>query len=59
MKPLETPQAKLTSRSALIGIVGMGYIGLPVSLRLAEVELKVIDFDIDLVKTEKLNSEQS
>ena len=59
MSPLETLKAKLTDRSAVIGIVGMGYVGLPVSLRFAEVGFKVIGFDIDPVKTGQLNNGQS
>ena len=35
MNPLETLKAKLADRSTVIGIVGRGYVGLPVSLRSA------------------------
>jgi UDP-N-acetyl-D-mannosaminuronate dehydrogenase len=47
MKPLETLKEKLTDRSTVIGIVGRGYVGLPVSLRFAEVGVKVIGLDMD------------
>lgn len=45
---------KLTDKSAVIGIVGLGYVGLPLAIRFAEVGYKVIGLDIDSEKTEKL-----
>lgn len=50
---------KLRNKSAVIGIVGLGYVGLPLMLRYAEVGFKVIGFDIDQDKVEKLNKGQS
>jgi len=47
---------RLMSRSATIGILGMGYVGQPLALRFAEVGFKVIGFDIDAEKVEQLNS---
>ncbi|MDZ4815389.1 MAG: nucleotide sugar dehydrogenase [Verrucomicrobiota bacterium] len=41
---------------AKIGIVGMGYVGLPLTLRFSERGVSVIGFDIDPEKIEKLNS---
>ena len=38
---------KLRSKKAIIGIVGLGYVGLPLTLRYCEVGYKVIGFDID------------
>ncbi len=38
---------KLNSKSAIIGIVGLGYVGLPLAIRYAEVGYKVIGLDID------------
>lgn len=46
---------KLASKQATIGIVGLGYVGLPLMLRYTEVGYRVIGFDIDPTKTEKLN----
>mgnify|MGYP000911725556 CR=1 FL=1 len=47
---------KLASKQATIGIVGLGYVGLPLMLRYTEVGYRVIGFDIDPTKTEKLNT---
>jgi UDP-N-acetyl-D-glucosamine dehydrogenase len=46
---------KITHRQAVIGILGMGYVGLPLALRFLEVGFSVIGFDIDAEKIEKLN----
>lgn len=52
-------QAKLEDRSATIGVVGLGYVGLPLCIRLCQVFPNVIGFDIDPVKIEKLHSNVS
>jgi len=50
---------KLENRTATIGIVGLGYVGLPLSLRFAEVGYKVVGMDIDAAKVESLNGGRS
>lgn len=47
--------AKLENRTAVIGIVGMGYVGLPLMLCYSESGFTVLGFDIDTTKVEKLN----
>ena len=47
---------KLTDKSAIIGIVGLGYVGIPLALRYAEAGYKVVGFDIDPEKVEKISS---
>ncbi len=47
---------KIDARNAVIGIVGLGYVGLPLALRFAEVGFPVIGLDIDPKKTEALNA---
>jgi UDP-N-acetyl-D-glucosamine dehydrogenase len=49
----------LKNKEALIGIVGLGYVGLPLALRYSEVGFKVIGFDVDINKIGKLNKGQS
>ncbi|MDP3959234.1 MAG: nucleotide sugar dehydrogenase [Pseudorhodobacter sp.] len=48
--------ARLGSRDAVIGIVGMGYVGQPLALRYAQVGFKVLGFDIDEEKVTQLNA---
>lgn len=50
---------KLQDKSAVIGVAGLGYVGLPLVLRFAEVGYRVIGLDIDSRKTERLNLGQS
>jgi UDP-N-acetyl-D-glucosamine dehydrogenase len=47
---------KLTDKSAIIGIVGLGYVGIPSAIRYAEVGYKVLGFDIDPEKIEKISN---
>jgi UDP-N-acetyl-D-glucosamine dehydrogenase len=42
-----------------IGIIGCGYVGLPLALRFADVGQRVTGFDLDQSKVEKLNAGQS
>jgi UDP-N-acetyl-D-glucosamine dehydrogenase len=51
--------AKLENRTAVIGIVGLGYVGMPLMLRYVSVGFKVLGFDIDAAKVDKLNAGRS
>jgi UDP-N-acetyl-D-glucosamine dehydrogenase len=51
--------SKIESRKAVIGIVGLGYVGLPLMLRFGEVGFKVLGFDVDGAKVAALNSGRS
>lgn len=57
--PLKKLIDKLESRVAVIGIVGLGYVGLPLMLRYVYAGFKVIGFDIDPRKVDKLNRGES
>ena len=46
---------KLNSTTAVIGIVGLGYVGIPQALRYAEVGYKVLGLDIDADKAKKIS----
>ena len=50
---------RLKSRTARIGIIGLGYVGLPLSLLLAEAGFKVTGFDIDERKVTDLEAGRS
>jgi UDP-N-acetyl-D-glucosamine dehydrogenase len=51
--------SRFEKRTAVIGIVGLGYVGLPLLLRYAYAGFRVIGFDIDAAKVRKLNEGQS
>jgi UDP-N-acetyl-D-glucosamine dehydrogenase len=51
--------AKLKSRESLIGIVGLGYVGLPLMLRYNAIGFRVLGIDIDTDKVTKLNAGES
>ncbi|PTS83833.1 UDP-N-acetyl-D-glucosamine dehydrogenase [Pseudomonas sp. HMWF032] len=50
---------KFKSRDAVIGIVGLGYVGLPLMLRYNAIGFRVLGIDIDTGKVEKLNAGRS
>ena len=50
---------RIADKSAVIGIVGLGYVGLPLMLRFAEVGYKVLGFDIDQSKVDALHAGKS
>ena len=50
---------KIQTNKARIGIVGLGYVGLPLVLRFGEERFSVIGFDVDPVKVQKLNAGES
>jgi len=50
---------KLTDRTAVIGIIGLGYVGLPLTLRYSDIGYKVVGFDIDDRKIARLNAGES
>ena len=47
---------KINNKNVKVGVIGLGYVGLPLALRFSEVGIKTIGFDIDLEKVIKLNS---
>jgi UDP-N-acetyl-D-glucosamine dehydrogenase len=44
----------IESRNATVGVIGLGYVGLPLVLLFAETGFRVIGFDVDAAKTEAL-----
>lgn len=46
---------RLNDKSATIGIIGLGYVGLPLIIRYSDIGYPVIGFDIDRSKIEQLN----
>ncbi len=52
-------EKKIKDRKAVVGILGLGYVGLPLAREFASAGLKVLGFDIDRKKVDKLNSGRS
>lgn len=50
---------RIESKQAVIGILGLGYVGLPLMLRFSAVGFKVLGFDIDPAKVAELNAGRS
>lgn len=50
---------RFRDRTAVIGILGMGYVGQPLALRFSAMGYPVIGFDIDARKVERLNAGRS
>ena len=50
---------KIETKKANIGVVGLGYVGLPLLLRFADVGYRTLGFDIDGKKTSLLNAGKS
>ncbi len=51
--------AKIESRKALVGIIGMGYVGLPLVRTFCGGGFRVLGYDIDPVKVRSLNAGRS
>ncbi|MFV0333791.1 MAG: nucleotide sugar dehydrogenase [Tropicimonas sp.] len=48
--------SKLADRSAVIGIVGLGYVGQPLMLRYSEIGYRVLGFDVNRARVDELNA---
>jgi len=49
----------IRTREARVGVIGLGYVGLPLVLLLEEAGFQVLGFDVDTTKTEMLNRGES
>ena len=50
---------RIHSRTAKVGVIGLGYVGLPLSLLFSEAGFKVTGFDIDAKKVDDLEAGRS
>ncbi|MEK6805933.1 MAG: nucleotide sugar dehydrogenase [Pseudomonadota bacterium] len=57
--PARQLACRIADRTACIGIIGMGYVGLPLMLRFVDSGFRVIGFDIDEDKVKRLNAGES
>ena len=46
---------KIETNQEVVGVIGLGYVGLPLAVSFAEVGVKVIGFDKDANKVNKIN----
>ncbi len=51
--------ARIQNRTATVGIIGLGYVGLPLARAFARAGFAVLGFDIDQHKVDKLNAGRS
>lgn len=51
--------SKIDHRTATVGIIGLGYVGIPLAIAINTAKLKVIGFDIDQDRVDGLNAAQS
>ncbi len=56
---LEQFKSKVDARTAKIGVVGLGYVGLPLVLLFSEQKFAITGFDIDTRKVDSLNTGKS
>ena len=47
---------KITKKAAVVGIVGLGYVGLPLAVEFAKAGYKTIGFDVQTKKVESVNA---
>ncbi len=59
MTYLEQLRQKIETRKARTGVVGLGYVGLPLAVELAHAGFSVIGIDIDQAKVDALNRGES
>src|SRR4051812_23323601 len=56
MQPLAE---RIEARAAVVGVIGQGYVGLPLALVFCEAGFRVIGFDVDAAKIEALGRGES
>ena len=56
---VETLKRDIARRQYTVGVIGLGYVGLPLALRFGEAGFGVVGFDVDAAKVERLNAGES
>ena len=59
MSRLEELKGRIESRQAKIGVIGLGYVGLPLAVEFAKAGFEVIGFDLDGEKIRSVNAGES
>ena len=52
-------EQKIRDKSALVGIVGLGYVGLPLAVAFSEAGFKVLGFDVQQRRVDLVNQGRS
>jgi UDP-N-acetyl-D-glucosamine dehydrogenase len=55
----ETLLERIVARSTRIGIIGLGYVGLPLAVEFAKAGFEVVGFDVDASKVSQINAGRS
>jgi UDP-N-acetyl-D-glucosamine dehydrogenase len=50
---------RIRARKARVGVIGLGYVGLPLAVEFAHAGFDVTGFDVDAVKTDQINAGKS
>jgi UDP-N-acetyl-D-glucosamine dehydrogenase len=58
-KTVEILQERIKAKSAQIGVIGLGYVGLPLAVALAKAQFSVKGIDLDLERIRQLSSKRS
>jgi len=59
MSKLQDLRAKIDAREARIGVIGLGYVGLPLAVEFGEAGFRVFGFDVDASKIRTLSEGRS
>ncbi|MBJ19754.1 MAG: nucleotide sugar dehydrogenase [bacterium] len=59
MSKLQDLRGKINSREARIGVIGLGYVGLPLAVELGKAGFRVTGFDVDATKIRALEGGRS
>ena len=57
--PIDTLLDRIRARDARIGVIGLGYVGLPLAVEFARAGFTVTGFDVDARKTAQINCGRS
>ena len=50
---------KISDRSAIVGVIGLGYVGIPLALSISDAGFSVVGFDVSKERIEELNAAKS
>jgi UDP-N-acetyl-D-glucosamine dehydrogenase len=58
-KIFDTVLARIRAKEARVGVIGLGYVGLPLAVELAHAGFTVTGFDVDRAKADQINAGKS